>query len=344
MDLSKIRKDEKDCIPVVLASDGNYAKYLATTIQSIIVNISDTNQYEIIVFDGGISEEDKQKITGMIHEIKNVIIRFVLVEEKIKNIDFSQFKMPRRYITHVTYFQLFIPRILSMYKKCVYLDCDLVVNCDIAELYKQELDECCLAAVLDYGMNKSVLAKDPDRCEYVFETLKLKDSNSYFNSGVLVMNLEQMRHNRFEERALRMLNPDKLLLHNDQSILNAVCNGSVKYLNYSYNFHWCFGKNMKSTFPKEMQPFFDQPKIIHYIGALKPWTYKTNSLADYFWKYARQTPFFDEIKKEYEPYLKKHQKENLKNYRKYRWKSVLALDLNKRWRTKRDRYFQLCHY
>ena len=104
------------------------------------------------------------------------------------------------------------------------------------------------------------------------------------------------------------------------------------------------GEGDKFSFPKELQHLFAHPKTIHHINPSKPWPYKRNSLADCFWKYARQTLFLEEIKKEYAPYLKKYQKENLKNYHKYRWRNLLVFGLNKRWQTKRNHYLQLCHY
>jgi len=338
----KLSKIKRDCVSVVLASDGNYVKYLATTIQSIIVNVSDENQYEIIVLDGGISEKDKQKLAGMIQEIKNVQLRFFLVENKLEGVDLSQVKTTQ-YITRATYFRLFIPQVLLEYSKCIYLDCDLVVNCDVAELYKQDLDNCLLAAVQDYGVCENIKKGDPDYLAY-FKTLRLSPDEKYFNAGVLIMDLDEMRKQNIKNQLLNKLEEIKKPRYWDQSILNAVFKGKVKFLDYSYNFQWYFGEDDKHSFPKELQLFFDHPKIVHYISAFKPWVCKRNSLADCFWKYARQTPFFEEIKKEYEPYLKKHQIADLKNYRKYRWRNILALGLNKRWKRKRNRFFRLSHY
>ena len=336
MGLSKIKKD---CIPVVLASDENYAKYLAITIQSIIVNVSDTNRYEIIVFDGGISEEDKQKIAEMIYEIKNVQLRFFLVENKVEGVDFSQLKITQ-YITRVTYFRLFIPQILLEYSKCIYLDCDLVVNCDVAELYKQDLNNCLLAATQDYGVHEGIKKGDPD-CSAYFKTLQLSPSEKYFNAGVLIMDLDEMRKQNIKEQLLNKLEEIKNPRYWDQSILNAVFKGKVKFLDYSYNFQWYFGEDDKFSFPKELQPFFDHPKIVHYISSFKPWVCKRNNLASYFWKYAKQTPFYETIKREYEPFRIKNRAQNIKKYKKYNRRNIIALGLHKRWRKKRNQYKRL---
>ena len=54
-----------NCIPVVLASDDNYAPYLGVCIQSVITNASADKKYHIYILDGGISEHSKKLIYGL---------------------------------------------------------------------------------------------------------------------------------------------------------------------------------------------------------------------------------------------------------------------------------------
>lgn len=85
--------------------------------------------------------------------------------------------------TKASYLSSFFPMLFSKLKKIIYLDNDIYVNLDIIELWKQDLSNVCLAAVRDTydGLN-------PLSC-----TLNHISSDTYFNSNVLIMNLENIR-------------------------------------------------------------------------------------------------------------------------------------------------------
>ena len=48
---------------------------------------------------------------------------------------------------------LFIPSIFPEYDKVIYLDSDIVVNCDIAELYNKDMGDNIIGAVKDMTIN-----------------------------------------------------------------------------------------------------------------------------------------------------------------------------------------------
>ena len=68
----------------------------------------------------------------------------------------------------------------------------------------------------------------------------------------------------------------------DQDVLNSVCFNKVKFIDKKYNHFPGFSKKN------------NQKSIIHYI-INKPWQNPKNPLSELFWKYAKLTPFYEEI-------------------------------------------------
>ena len=71
----------------------------------------------------------------------------------------------------------------------------------------------------------------------------------------------------------------------DQDYLNRLCKGRVKLLDNTWNRMPIGG----DTIPRE------NLKIIHYNLSYKPWHFEKILYKEYFWEYAKQTEFFDDI-------------------------------------------------
>ena len=56
---------ERNNVPVVLAFNNLYAPYGGVTIQSILDYASEENNYDIIIFESDVSEENKRLLKGL---------------------------------------------------------------------------------------------------------------------------------------------------------------------------------------------------------------------------------------------------------------------------------------
>ncbi|MDR2667291.1 MAG: glycosyltransferase family 8 protein [Holosporales bacterium] len=257
---------------MVFASDENYAMPLGVTIQSLMDNSSIRNNYDIWVLDSGISDEDKKVIVSLIDGKENFSIRFFdmsKITEEYKEMFFTS-----RHLTVTAYNRLFIPNIFYQYKRAVYLDCDIAVRADVAELYNVELDGKCIGASLDF------IARDNE--EHGRKILGDR-WNEYFNSGVLVFNMEKLLKKNFIGRCIEYLKANPEPMCHDQDTLNAVCVGDVQLIDERWNTFWCKKKKIKDAF------------VIHYAAnKKKPWRSKMRS-DDIWWSYAIKTPFYEKI-------------------------------------------------
>ena len=266
-------------IPIFFACsiDDDYIHYLDVAIISIIKNASKTNNYEIIILSSNISMEHQNQLTK--HSTENIKVKFFDFDKILKPIEE---KFTNTSYTLGAYFRFFIANSFPQYDKAIYLDCDIVVLADIAELYNIDLGDNLLAAAYEQNTDRA-----PMFTNYVEEIIGIPHK-TYFNSGVMVMNLKALREFKLQEKFLDMLvkyNFD--CLAPDQEYLNVLCHGKVKFLPTGWNKH---------SFP---EPPEGELKLCHYALASKPWHYADTINGEYFWQYAKESEFYDDIWKEF---------------------------------------------
>ena len=206
--------------------------------------------------------------------------------------------MTINHIKESAYYRLLIGEILKNYHKVIYLDCDLIVLTDLSELYYTDLTNKYAAAVKDY-LIANIFIKGKEFVKYMNDVLEIKDVGLYFNSGVIVHNLDLMREKRIQNQLLEVAAINNKYFH-DQNVLNSVFYNNIVYLDGSYNvnYHLLFDKH-KDLFPQEIWGKYlkelNNPKILHYTSSQKPWRDPSLPNAHLWWHYARQTPFYEEI-------------------------------------------------
>jgi len=263
-------------VPVFFASDKNYVPYLTIAIKSLVNFSSPRNQYNIYILTNDVKEEDITEIRAL--ERNNVDIRIIDVNEKIEDIKHKV--ALRDYYSVSIYFRLFIPTMFPQYDKAIYLDSDIVLNADIAKMFKVDIGNNYLGAVLD-----EVVYSSEDFVYYAREALDLTEKQ-YFNSGVLIMNLKKFRENDIENNFYEWINNDTLTaVAPDQDYLNCVCKNSVKYLHPGWN---------KMPMGREFAD--NELFLIHYNMFMKPWKYENIMFEKYFWDVAKTTSFYEQIK------------------------------------------------
>ena len=262
-------------IPVFFAVDNGYIPFLGVALKSLVDNSSEKNKYEIKVLYTNVSEENKAKIKK--YEKENISIEFVDLNKQLEEIKEKLYT--RNYFSNTTYYRLFIPNLYPQYDKAVYIDSDTVCLADIADLYNVDMGDNLIAAVAD----GAVQTIDPFK-DYVERVVGVVDYNKYFNAGVIVMNLKELREYKFEEKFIYMLEKLKFEVAQDQDYLNRLCKGRVKILDYSWNRMPIMGEREGKI------------NLIHYNLGAKPWYFDDVLYQEYFWKYAEKTEFYDEIK------------------------------------------------
>lgn len=203
--------------------DGHYSVWVGTVMQSILEH-TDSRICFHILHDETLSTANKYKLEMVAHNGSSKI-EFHKIDED----DFSAVKDQMSRFTIGTMFRCSLPGLLPDLNRIIYLDADLFVNRDIKELWDVDIREYCLAGVVDEG----VAVHNYPRILNKYPEIK---KESYFNAGVLYMNLKKIREfGNLKKLVLDFLieNPEADLP--DQDALNVLFHNKVLYLDGSWN-------------------------------------------------------------------------------------------------------------
>jgi len=271
--------------PVAIAFTPNYFVPAATMLKSMLDASDKAETFKVICL---VTEDIPERMKEKLLRLGNGRLEFEYINlgGRLKDVYTDE-----KY-TEAASFRLLMPDILSEYKSIVYIDCDIIVRQDIARLYKGlYLGDNYLAVVFEAPVEGQAQR---------FEALGCNPSE-YFNSGFLVMNLEQMRQDNITEKLLDACRVDYLEFP-DQDALNQVCKDRVLPMSPIYNgirtfFLPQYKKAFLKQYPKRLWRDVQKSGTIHYTGG-KPWNLFTVKFGNW-WKTYDSLP--EEIKEEWTP-------------------------------------------
>ena len=257
-----------DKINIVLATDKNYAQHAAVTITSILCNTTQQSNIQFYIIDDNIDDDNKTKLQDTVKQFNSNIL-FVKIPENSLNQVFVSGG-----ITRAAYFRLVIPNILpKTVNKVIYLDCDLIVLDDIVNLWNLDMCQKPVAATEDFGILSST-----SKCREKEINLNWKKEYSYFNSGVLLIDVMLWRKNNYASQLIELVQIHKFR-HHDQDALNYLFMNNWTSLPLCWNvIPPVFNMNLSIIKNKIMRQnalkALNNISIIHYAGGYKPWEYK----------------------------------------------------------------------
>ena len=287
---------------VICAADDNYARSLTVTLHSAVQHLRTDAHLHAIILDGGISETGWQAIA---ESLANTPINLYSIRPDLQQVQSLNIS---HHITHTAYLRLLAGRLLpESIRRAIYFDSDLLIQDDICKLWQLNLGDDFAMAVPDIAC-PYVDARHAD-CNYRksspyfsalspirnWRELKLDPSAYYFNSGMMILNIERMREEAIERRLLECLKENQPYVWCwDQYALNVVFAGHWRAL----PLHWNVGSHIFEYPDESFSPFHvedflqakQRPSIIHYTTEWKPWDYQNqHPLRDLFFAQLDQT-------------------------------------------------------
>lgn len=268
---------------IVFCLDNSYISHCATVIASIISH----NREESITFHLLSDYLSQENICSLEKWIKSFNNKYIEVH-KI-NIDrFNVFPVKDAYINISTYYRLLIPDIIKDIDKVIYLDCDVIINSSLTDLWNTDISDYTLAGVRD-RINDSIR---------LYNRLKYDIQFGYLNAGVLLINLKKWREENVFEKALSIAKTNPTILKNhDQDIINMIFYDSKKILNFKYNLleyylyteEWLY---LDRKYYPEIIEACKNPVIVHFCMPQKPWHFECiNPYKELYYKYRKMTPW-----------------------------------------------------
>lgn len=278
-----------DMINIFFATNQNYIPFCGIAIHSLLSNASKDYFYDIRIMHSGLGQE---MLSGL--------AELAAANSRISFVDVSDVAAGRGYydgvvsytshVTKETFYRLLIPEMFPKLPRVLYLDCDLVVLGDIAELYSADLQGKAIGAV--YSVEQW--------CGGNTGYLPNQESHEWFNAGVMLFDIARYIEKDYPEKC-EMALEERVYEVGDQELLREICYKDVEYLPFEWNVMWHHlhngGYGIKSHNEELYKKAVESPKIVHYSGNVKPWKIPGTELGDFFFRYARETNFFDDIMK-----------------------------------------------
>lgn len=206
-----------------------------------------------------------------------------------------------RGISAGAYLRLLLHRILPDVDKALYLDVDILVRESLLPIWRVDLG-CNLLAAVKGPVNLS------EKWEWnsgrPYWKLLAGVRGGYINSGVLLLNLEEIRRRQLDRQWEQLAKQQ--LYYQDQDILNITCQGAIVYLPPKWNrLTYLSAEDFallaaEGVFTEaECEEAQKSPAILHYAGD-KPWKRYDTNLGSVWWDFVNEDPelaaLFDEGK------------------------------------------------
>lgn len=248
-------------IRILCATDNNYAPYCGVMLTSFLENHKAFHTEVYIIVKSRLKGERKM---GLLEKRYDVSINFIVFPHKDLA---SSFPVGSPRWTEETYYRLFAAELLPQEVRTIlYLDCDIIVDRDVSELFFIDMDDISALVVTDAPSH--VIVSHASRLGY-------PEEKGYFNAGMMLMNLEYWRKNNISAQCIDFISKNySKLAFCDQDVLNVILLDSKKMIPVIYNFQEdLVVKKNYELYDDELKNLIctQKPKIIHYTG-FKPWT------------------------------------------------------------------------
>lgn len=283
---------------IVCATDNNFVQHCSIMLVSLLSNNHDVTIY---ILTEGLSEESRRIINDEVEQYGGKV-NFCTVDSSVV----ERFPMPKAkelsHISRATYYRLFIPELLPRnIDKAIYLDCDIIVNGSLDDLWNTPIDNYALGACLQIGSGYEAI-----RLGYPIEY-------GYFNAGVNVINLKYWRENNVSAHLIDYIatNYERIKYH-DQDTLNAVLYDKTIHIQPKWNMtsiaYACdldkrgdsINGRVVNKYTEEkncIKDYKNNPTVLHYVAKPKPWQKDcVHPLYQMYYDYAKKTLHYNNIK------------------------------------------------
>lgn len=267
MSAIKESMEPAEAMNILVTLDRNYVPPLRVMLKSLFNN-NPGEIFKIYMLHTDISDEDCGKLDGFCR-VHGSSLECVGISDEA----FSDAPVFRHY-TKAMYYRLLAFQLLpAEISKILYLDPDILVLNPVRPFYELDIDDCLYA-----GATHSAFV---GITKYVNQIrLGNTDMAEYFNSGVLMMNLEKQRKEISEQEIFDYVKEyENMLILPDQDVINALYGKKIKPVDdtvYNYDARLYTIYNLLSGGKQDLDWVMQNTVFLHFCGKAKPW-HKTST-------------------------------------------------------------------
>jgi lipopolysaccharide biosynthesis glycosyltransferase len=263
----------KDPVHIVCAGNSQYMMPVSVMLVSLVANFSRQRDLIIHIISNDATAQDRENVRDSIKRIRRDFDHIELQWHTINAPLLKNLAIPGACHSSDVYARLFIPHLLpESCERAIYLDSDMVVLADVAELYDSTAEsKAILHAARDVGIPWA--SSRAGVFDYVERGIPADAPN--FSSAVMVMNLKQWRERNLTPTLLAYLAEHGHKVYVDQGALNAFLWRDWVPLDARWNqgpdiiFEemWTAAGCTREEWTRTK----NDPFIVHYAGSAKPW-------------------------------------------------------------------------
>lgn len=281
-------------VSVFISFDGAFCVAAAALISSIARHKAPGYRLTLFIADEGVDRRSKRRIEQIPSDSEFEIVwlaRSAKQEERIA----TAYLSATTHYPPTAYSRLIIaelvPRDIS---RIIYLDTDLLLRRDIAELWNLDVGKNTIMAAIDplvavegsqalCGVPTSEAERNLKYGDYLDRLLSQKPDGSfhfsgsdrYFQSGVLLIDLRKYREADTASKLLEITSHFPELRFPDQDALNIALRGKIGMLDPRWNMVgtlYGFRSHEESPYDRdEFERILSDPWIVHFTSRPKPW-------------------------------------------------------------------------
>jgi lipopolysaccharide biosynthesis glycosyltransferase len=265
---------------ICCSTDENYAQHCAVMLCSLLES-NKGNQFVIHILISDLNDDTKSKLSGIVERYTSNCVFHKVDESKLEGVQFRE----ERPLSIAAYYRILLSSIIDdSISKIFYLDADIVVVNNITSIFNLDIDNYALAAVEEL----------PILNEHRMQ-LSLPYDDKYFNSGVMLINLDYWRRNNSEIQLLEFSKKERKVFCHDQDALNKIFRSQWFLLPHKWNkFSICPIDMLTFIDCRDKYEYIKYPMIIHYVSSPKPWfNFPVRPDKHLYYKYLKLTPWKD---------------------------------------------------
>lgn len=307
---------ERNNVPVILASSNLYAPYAGVFIQSLLDHASEENNYDIIIFNREISEENKRLLKHLAAGYTNVSVRFYDPSPLFASFHY----VDAEHFWLELYFRIVAPHILNYHGRIITVGLDTLLKADIARLMDEELEGCCVGGVSnapDIYANclydrvsfsrGNIAARDYWQDREIYDWKNWESYKNHINGDLLLIDCDKYVQEADMETILNAAWHGNVLWA-DEHIVNSLMKGKIRLLNVAWNVMLPLNArafehlNIVSKIYSEIyngvgvfEQAYENPYLLQWVNKPKPWVCPDVPYGSEWWQTAMRTPFVGHI-------------------------------------------------